>query len=72
MALSLGNPVIFCYEQQKARFYREVNSLAKFIQFETGTAARVVVIYTAIDTIRWVSYFFIPREKAFCNVEYVY
>ncbi|MGA8705746.1 MAG: hypothetical protein WB646_02045, partial [Steroidobacteraceae bacterium] len=39
MALSLGRPVIFYCEEgaaQRARFYRDVHSLARLIHFETG------------------------------------
>lgn len=44
MALSLGKPVIiYCSEQERGRFFREVHPLSRLIQFDTGVAVGAMV-----------------------------
>jgi hypothetical protein len=47
MALSLGKPVIlYCSEEERGRFFREVHPLSRLIDFETGVAVGAMVAST--------------------------
>lgn len=44
MALSLGKPVIiYCSEQERQRFFRDVHPLSRLIHFDTGVAVGAMV-----------------------------
>jgi hypothetical protein len=44
MALSLGKPVtVYCDQQQRTRFYRDVHPLSRLIEFDTGVAVGAMV-----------------------------
>ena len=50
MALSLGKPVIiYCSEQERQRFFRDVHPLSRLIHFDTGVAVGAMVTHEEKD-----------------------
>jgi hypothetical protein len=78
MALSLGKPVIiYCDEEQKKSFYKEVHPLTRLINFETGVAGGAIVcskIEEVVEILKRIfsnsmEYYIEQKEEGFYRVK---